>query len=56
MSVWYSRNDGATHRPPLRAGTSASHVPVIPTIIGFSGSIGLRDSYWFGGRLGYDWG
>ena len=26
------------------------------TLFGFSGSVGLRDSYGFGGRLGYDWG
>ena len=26
------------------------------TLFEFSGSVGLRDSYGFGGRLGYDWG
>lgn len=26
------------------------------TFFGFSASVGLRDSYGFGGRLGYDWG
>jgi hypothetical protein len=31
-------------------------MPLVPTIIGFSRSVGLRDSYGFGGRLGYDWG
>ena len=26
------------------------------SVLGFSASVGLRDSYGFGGRLGYDWG
>jgi hypothetical protein len=31
-------------------------MPVVPTIIGFSGSVGLRDPYGYGDRFGYDWG